>query len=59
MGARRTSRKARRRERRAAARLGLTVEQYRDHLVTKAARDNNASRRRKRETQSLGRETAR
>ena len=29
MGARRTSRKARRRERRAAARLGLTVDQYR------------------------------
>jgi len=54
-----TTRKAKRRERRSAERHGMTVEQYRDYLVTKAARDDNAYRRRKRETQSLGRETAR
>ena len=50
-----TGRKAKRRERRAAERLGLSVEGYRAYLEDKAARDNNAYRRRKRAAQQAAR----
>ena len=49
------TRKQRRRERRAADRLGLSVEGYRAYLEDKAARDNNAYRRRKRAAQQAAR----
>ena len=50
-----TGRKAKRRERREAARHGLNVEQWRAYLEAKAARDSNAYRRRKRATEQAAR----